>query len=57
MAIVEKGDDIFYSHLKIGLKEIGCENCNILKLCVDNDGVKLYEETEGNSKEWNPLWD
>lgn len=51
MAIGEKGNDSFPSHLKNGLEEIGCGNYNLLELCVDNDGVKLYEETEGNSKE------
>ena len=51
MAIVEKENGVFSSCLKTGLEEIGCGNYNLLKLCVDNDGVKLYEETEDNSKE------
>lgn len=51
MAIAERENDSFFSRLKTGLKEIGCENYKVLELYVDNDGVKLYEETEDNSEE------
>lgn len=49
MAITERENDSFSSRLKTGLDEIGCGNYKVLELYVDNDGVKLYEETEGNS--------